>query len=137
MGSITVSESWRYLYRNLSDLGVDGIKEPREVSHDAVHQQLLQPACEPVGEKIHRPSLKQAGQQRDQRGSQKDDAAARHEASECCDGFTVAKVENVEGDGIYLTFQNGRGVEIEMLYNGRGIFSTDPYGVDGEGKRIM
>ena len=64
---------------NLSDFGIDGIKEPFEVPHDAADQQLFQPVREPVGEKIHKPSLEQARQQGDQRGSQKDDAAASHE----------------------------------------------------------
>ena len=68
-----------YLYRNLSDFGIDGIKEPFEVPHDTADQQLFQPVREPVGEKIHKPSLEQARQQGDQRGSQKDDAAASHE----------------------------------------------------------
>ena len=68
-----------YLYRNLSDFGIDGIKEPFEVPHDAADQQLFQPVREPVGEKIHKPSLEQARQQGDQRGSQKNDAAASHE----------------------------------------------------------
>ena len=68
-----------YLYRNLSDFGIDGIKEPFENPHDAADQQLFQPVREPVGEKIDKPSLEQARQQGDQRGSQKDDAAARHE----------------------------------------------------------
>ena len=46
---------------------------------DAADQQLFQPVREPVGEKIHKPSLEQARQQGDQSGSQKDDAAASHE----------------------------------------------------------
>ena len=43
-----------YLCRNLSDLGIDGIKKPFEVSHDPANQKLFQPVCEPVGEKIHK-----------------------------------------------------------------------------------
>ena len=53
---------------------------PPRVSHDAVNEQVFQPACEPVGEKIHRrPALKQGAQNRDQGGAHQDDAAARHE----------------------------------------------------------
>ena len=43
-----------YLCRNLSDLGIDGIKKPFEVSHDPANQKLFEPVCEPVGEKIHK-----------------------------------------------------------------------------------
>ena len=44
-----------HLYRNLSDLGIDVIKEPLQVPHDPANQQLFEPVREPVGEKIHRP----------------------------------------------------------------------------------
>ena len=43
-----------YLCRNLSDLGIDSIKKPFEVSHDPANQKLFEPVCEPVGEKIHK-----------------------------------------------------------------------------------
>ena len=43
-----------YLCRNLSDLGIDGIKKTFEVPHDAANQKLFEPVCEPVGEKIHK-----------------------------------------------------------------------------------
>ena len=42
------------MVRNLSDLGIDGIKKPFEVSHDPANQKLFEPVCEPVGEKIHK-----------------------------------------------------------------------------------
>ena len=44
-----------HLYRNLPDLGVDVIGEPLQVAHDPANQQLFEPVCEPVGEKIHKP----------------------------------------------------------------------------------
>ena len=44
-----------HLYRNLSDLGIDVIKEPLQVPHDPANQQLFEPVREPVGEKIHKP----------------------------------------------------------------------------------
>ena len=68
-----------HLYRDLPDLGIDVIGEPLQVAHDPANQQLFEPVRKPVGEKIHKPSLKQAGQQGDQGGAQHDDAAARHE----------------------------------------------------------
>ena len=44
-----------HLYRDLSDLGIDVIKEPLQVPHDPANQQLFEPVREPVGEKIHKP----------------------------------------------------------------------------------
>ncbi|EQH14099.1 hypothetical protein QKU_1448 [Clostridioides difficile DA00203] len=67
------------MYRDLPDLGVDVIGEPLQVSHDPANQQLFEPVREPVGEKIHNPSLEQTRQQGDQRGAQKDNAASGHE----------------------------------------------------------
>ena len=67
-----------HLYRDLPDLGVDVIGEPLQVSHDPANQQLFEPVREPVGEKIHKPSLEQTRQQGDQRGAQKDNASSGH-----------------------------------------------------------
>ena len=50
-------------------------------------------------------------------------------------GFTVYKVEEVPGDGVYFTFRNNRGVECEMLYTGRELCLTEPYGIDSAGNR--
>ena len=51
-------------------------------------------------------------------------------------GFTLAAVTDVPGDGTYLTFRNGRGVEVEVLYTGQAIYATEPYGVDLGGNRM-
>ena len=50
-------------------------------------------------------------------------------------GFTLAAVTDIPGDGTYFTFRNGRGVEIEALYDGREIYATEPYGIDRGGNR--
>lgn len=50
-------------------------------------------------------------------------------------GFTLTAVTDISGDGTYFTFRNGRGVEIEVLYDGRKIFITEPYGIDQAGNR--
>lgn len=51
-------------------------------------------------------------------------------------GFTLTATSDVPGDGTYLTFRNGRSVEIEALYDGQDIYVTDPYGIDADGNRI-
>lgn len=51
-------------------------------------------------------------------------------------GFTLAAVTDVPGDGTYFTFHNGRGVEIEVLYDGREIYATEAYGIDRDGNRM-
>lgn len=63
---------------------------------------------------------------------------SRHEAEEMFPliGFTLVKVEDIPEDGLYFTFQNGRNVEIEMLFDGQEIFTTEPYGIDRDGNRI-
>ncbi len=48
-------------------------------------------------------------------------------------GFAVYKVEELPGDDIYFTFRNGRGVECGMLYTGRELYLTEPYGIDSKG----
>ncbi len=45
-------------------------------------------------------------------------------------GFTLVAVTDVPGDGTYFTFRNNRGVEIEVLYDGRAVFATEPYGIN-------
>ena len=50
-------------------------------------------------------------------------------------GFTLTAVTDITGDGTYFTFRNGRGVEIEVLYDGRAVFATEPYGIDQNGNR--
>lgn len=50
-------------------------------------------------------------------------------------GFTLVSVTDIDGDGTYLTFQNGRGVEIELLYNGRDQIASEPYGINRKGNR--
>lgn len=50
-------------------------------------------------------------------------------------GFTLTAVTDIPGDGTYFTFRNGRGVEIEVLYDGREIYATEPYGIDRGGNR--
>ena len=51
-------------------------------------------------------------------------------------GFTLAATNDVPGDSTYFTMRNGRGVEIEALYNGRDIYVTEPYGIDADGNRV-
>ena len=62
----------------------------------------------------------------------------RHAASDFQQliGFTLTATSDVPGDGTYLTFRNGRNVEIEALYDGRDIYATEPYGIDAEGNRV-
>lgn len=50
-------------------------------------------------------------------------------------GFTLTAVTDIPGDGTYFTFRNGRGVEIEILYDGREIYATEAYGIDHGGNR--
>ena len=77
---VPVRRGHSHLYRDLSDLGIDGIKQALKVAQDAVNEQLFQPAREPVGKKVHRLlPLKQAGELRDQGRPQQDDTAAGHE----------------------------------------------------------
>ncbi len=63
---------------------------------------------------------------------------AKHTASDFQHliGFTLTATNDVPGDGTYLTFRNGRGVEIEVLYDGRDIYVTEPYGIDANGNRV-
>lgn len=64
--------------------------------------------------------------------------SSKHEAEEFYPliGFTLIKVEDVPEDGLYFTFQNNRNVEIEMLFDGQELFTTQPYGIDQDGNRI-
>lgn len=50
-------------------------------------------------------------------------------------GFTLTAVTDISGDGTYFTFRNGRGVEVEVLYDGRAVFATEAYGIDRDGNR--
>ena len=52
-------------------------------------------------------------------------------------GFTLVAVEDVPEDGLYFVFRNGRGVELQALFDGQELFVTDPYGIDRDGNRIM
>ena len=52
-------------------------------------------------------------------------------------GFTLTAVTDIPDDGTYFTFRNNRGVEIEVLYDGRAVFATEPYGVDQNGNRTQ
>ena len=56
----------------------------------------------------------------------------RHAASDFRQliGFTLTATSDVPGDGTYLTFCIGRGVEIEAMYDDRAMYITDPYGID-------
>ena len=69
-----------HLYGYFPDAGIHRVKQPLEVSHDALDQKPFEPFRDPFGENTHRQlSLKQGRQQRDQGRAQHDDAAARHE----------------------------------------------------------
>ena len=69
-----------HLYGYFPDAGIHRVKQPLEVSHDALDQKPFEPFRDPFGENTHRQlPLKQGRQQRDQGRAQHDDAAARHE----------------------------------------------------------
>ena len=51
-------------------------------------------------------------------------------------GFAVTGLKKVEGDGIYITLNNGRNCSVEVLYDGRSLFVTAPFGIDRDGNRI-
>ena len=51
-------------------------------------------------------------------------------------GFAVTGLKKVEGDGIYITLDNGRNCAVDVLYDGEYLFITAPYGIDRAGNRI-
>ena len=51
-------------------------------------------------------------------------------------GFTLRSLDRVDGDGIYVGFDNGRNVAVDLLYNGHSLLINEPYGVDSNGRRV-